>query len=200
MPLIKRYNQVEEYSSMISTSPRLHNNSATLHSRPPRGRQQSEPTLSSNAQYPRSSSSWETNTRTFASEVQDVLRRFRMHANLTQRKAFAFLSPLTLFALLFALAVHALRLPPASVKAVREVLYHPFTHKTVILQNVIFFIGLLVGVLGVLRFLVWLSAKTIDLLTGVDINTTLPTPSIDAGTDQDGDRVSTERLLKGIFA
>ena len=123
-----------------------------------------------------------------------------MHANLTQAKTFAFLSPLTLFALFFALAVHALRLPPASVKTIKAVLYNPFAHKTVILQNAIYFIGLIFGVLGMLRLLVWLLAKTGDLLTGVDINTTLPTPSNDAGTDQDGDRVSTERLLKGIFA
>ncbi|THH33531.1 hypothetical protein EUX98_g690 [Antrodiella citrinella] len=180
MPLIKRYNQVAEYSELISTKPRTGSSSAGIRSRHGRG---GSPTIADEA------SGWLE--AVCPSDIQSAVRRFQNHPDLSQEKVFGFLYPIYVFALLFALAVVALQ--PKSFA--HHVLADPRGHPREMTLGVAALAGAMLVGLAFLRIVIWGIAVVAVMVVDRQMERGFPAPPLDS-TEQP---LTTAALLRGVF-
>jgi len=176
MPLIKRYNQVAEYSELISTNPRAGRSSAGIRSRHHGG-------LSDEA------SGWLE--AVCVSDIQGAVRRFQNHPDLSQEQIFGFLYPIYIFTLLFALAVVAFQ--PKSFA--HHVLADPKGHPSEMALGLAALAGVMLVGLVMLRLIIWSIAKVAVVVVDWEMDRAFPAPHIDS-TEQP---LTAVNLLRGVF-
>ncbi|KAH8094926.1 hypothetical protein BXZ70DRAFT_344721 [Cristinia sonorae] len=180
MPIIKRYSQVDEYSSLISTK-------STASGRPKTAAHGPQSTFDDIIP-----ADWLSSICPPVSDIQSAMRRFQTRPEISQERIFGFIYPLYLFTVFFAAAAVAFQ--PISVAF--HVLSDPRNHPSEMVFGFVALGVLMLAGVVILRGLIWAVAKVVNTAVEMDMGVAAAAPQ--AGLTEQP--LTAGILLRGLFA